>query len=86
MQNERDQSSGQSAGAAQGQKIDGRFSQEPHAIYDQLRPLTSGTAGTDFVVMGRKQDGTVFAWSTGDKERTEELAKQAAPVLAGLEG
>jgi hypothetical protein len=70
-------------GSSQQQDVDARFNEEPHVIFDRLRPLTAGQGG-DFTVIGQKPDGSPFMWSTTDKDSQRELAKSAAPVLAGL--
>lgn len=66
-------------------KIDARFSEEPHVITDRLRTTMNNSLDGDFLVIGKRQDGSPFAWSTGDADATKELAKVAAPVLADLD-
>lgn len=63
-------------------QFDARFSEEPHVIQDRLRAM--GASAQDLLVIGKRQDGSPFAWSTGDQDATRELAKTAAPVLADL--
>lgn len=75
MNKEQERNYGQGAG-----QFDARFKEEPHVITDRLRSM--GTSLDDVLVIGRKQDGSPFAWSTGDETKTLELAKAAAPVLA----
>jgi hypothetical protein len=77
----------QQAGSGQQQtgfgKVDARYSEEPHVITDRLRSTMANSAQGDFLVIGTRQDGSPFAWSTGDENKTLELAK-ASPVLAEL--
>jgi hypothetical protein len=67
------------------QTLDARYSEEPHVITDRLRTTMANAASGDFIVIGKKQDGSPFLWSSADQDKTQELAKVAAPVLAGLE-
>jgi hypothetical protein len=74
--------SGQRTGA---QVLDARYSEEPHTITDRLRSTMNNSLDGDFIVIGQKQDGSPFLWSSGDQTKAQELAKVAAPVLAGLD-
>lgn len=67
------------------QPLDARYGEEPHVITDRLRTTMGNAAQGDFIVIGQKQDGSAFLWSSADESKVQELAKVAAPVLAGLE-
>lgn len=86
MQGSKDQTgqSGQQSQAFSQGKVDARYGEEPHVITDRLRSTMANAAQGEFLVIGKRQDGSPFLWGTGDEERTRELAKEAAPVLANL--
>lgn len=67
----------------QGYGLDARFSEDSQAVSERLRQ-TMLTEDAKFVVIGQRQDGTAFAWSNSDENKTQELARAAAPVLANL--
>lgn len=75
----------QAAGQPYAGKIDTRFNEEPHVITDRLRSTMANSLDGDFLVIGKRQDGSPFAWSTGDQDATKELANSVGtPVLAEL--
>lgn len=72
---------GQRTGA---QAIDARYGEEPHVVTDRLRSTMNNSLDGDFIVIGLKQDGSPFLWSSADQAKSQELAKVVAPELAGL--
>lgn len=84
--NENKGQSGSSQGSSTGQsgQIDARYNEDAHVIGERLTTAMEGRAGSRFVVLGEKPDGSPFLWASGDKRQTEELTKQFAPELAGL--
>jgi hypothetical protein len=76
--------SGTTASQPGNQQIDGRYGEEPHVITDRLRSTMANAAQGDFVVLGKKQDGSPFLWSTGDQAVAKDLAKSFAGELTGL--